>query len=166
MLIFGALSCGHAQPTHGKTTDNAKFDNELNRLLSFTVPVMSVEELKNKLGEVTVLDAREREEYEVSHIPGATYIGYKKIDETVLDSIEKDSPIVLYCSVGYRSEKIGEKLKKKGFTNVYNLYGSIFAWGNKGYPLLNGDGETTHKIHTYNKKWSQWVDNPEIEKVW
>ena len=72
---------------------------------------------------------------------------------------------MLYCSVGYRSEKVAEKMKKAGFTAVYNLYGSIFEWVNAGYPVVTNDGNQTNIIHTYNKKWGQWVTSDNIKKT-
>ena len=64
-------------------------------------------------------------------------------------------------------KKIGEQLQEAGFTKVFNLYGSLFEWANQDYPLENAEGTVTHKVHTYNKKWSQWVDDDgKIVKVW
>ena len=40
--------------------------------------------------------------------------------------------IIVYCSIGVRSEDIGEKLKELGYTKILNLYGGIFDWKNKG----------------------------------
>jgi rhodanese-related sulfurtransferase len=110
-----------------------------------------------------ILDAREREEYDVSHIPNALYFGYKKPQYDILDDVDKDEILIIYCSIGYRSEKLGEKLKKKGYKNVLNLYGSIFEWANEGYPLVDSNNQPTDRIHGYNKKWSKWVDNDELD---
>ncbi len=162
-LCLGMLTGGLAQ---NPTTGNAAFDAELGQLLSFTVPLMGVSELEKKLDEVHLFDVREKAEYKVSHITGAVRVGFEKLDISIFDKINKDEPVVLYCSVGYRSEKIGERLKEMGFTNVSNLYGSIFEWANKGLPLENSTGKRTSEIHTYNKEWSKWVDNPAIKKVW
>ncbi|MCB9052901.1 MAG: rhodanese-like domain-containing protein [Lewinellaceae bacterium] len=145
---------------------NKAFDEELARLLSFSVPTIGVKELKDIQNEVYIFDAREEEEYLTSHIKGARYLGYKKFDEQKLAGVPKNAKVVVYCSVGYRSEKIGERLQKMGFTDVSNLYGSIFEWVNRGYPVVGQNGEPTRKIHTYNAKWSQWVDNDDAEKVW
>ncbi|MCB0558078.1 MAG: rhodanese-like domain-containing protein [Phaeodactylibacter sp.] len=153
-------------PASRPPVKNDKFDEELTRLLSFSVPTIGVQELRNIQNEVYIFDAREEEEYRVSHIEGARYLGYKKFDEQKLADVPEDARIVLYCSVGYRSEKIGERLQKMGFTDVNNLYGSIFEWVNQGYPVVGADGATTPKVHTYNSKWSQWVDNDKAEKVW
>ena len=145
---------------------NPTFDDRLEQLLSFTVPVIDVPEANENADDYIFLDARELEEYQISHIPGARYIGYKKFDEDLLEGISHDDKIIVYCSVGYRSEKIGKKLEKLGYTSVYNLYGSIFEWINCDLPLENQQGISTDTIHTYNKKWSKWVDDKEVIKVW
>ena len=145
---------------------NPTFDERLEKLLSFTVPVIDVPEANENADDYIFLDAREPEEYQISHIPGARYIGYKKFNEDLLEGISHDDKIIVYCSVGYRSEKIGKKLEKLGYTSVYNLYGSIFEWINCDLPLENQQGISTDTIHTYNKKWSKWVDDKEAIKVW
>ena len=146
---------------------NPKFDQKINSLIGYKVPVISVEEVREKMKKgVLFLDAREREEFNVSHIPRARYVGYDDFGIENVDDLDKDTPIIVYCSIGYRSDRIGGKLKKAGFTNVYNLYGSIFEWANKGYPLEDANNKATMRLHTYNKRWSQWVDNPLIEKIW
>jgi len=146
---------------------NPKFEDKIDRMLSETVPFKYVSDLEEiNLNDVILLDAREWEEYEVSHIPDARYIGYKKPVFTSLSDVEPDTEVIVYCSIGYRSEKIAEKLRDQGFTNVFNLYGSIFEWVNQGNTIEDSKGETTTKIHTYSKKWSQWMINEQFEKVW
>lgn len=145
---------------------NADFDKKISRTISFSVPTISPDELKEMGTSILLLDTRKEEEYNISHIPNAEYIGYKNFDATKLKDIPKDRPIVLYCSIGYRSEKIGEKLQKMGFAKVYNLYGSIFEWVNQGNSVVDKDGNATKLVHTYNKNWSKWVNEATIEKVW
>ncbi len=55
--------------------------------------------------------------------------------------IGEESKVVVYCSVGYRSEKIAEKLKAAGYKNVFNLYGGIFEWENQNLPVYDSNGE-------------------------
>lgn len=156
-----------SQPPSGRPPlGNPAFDKELASLLSFSVPTIGVQELRDIQNEVYIFDAREEEEYRLSHLEGARYLGYQEFDKEKLAGVPKNAKIVLYCSVGYRSEKIGEKLQKMGYTDVYNLYGSIFEWANQGYPVVGQDGKPTPKVHTYNSKWSQWVDEGKAEKVW
>ncbi|MBK8698661.1 MAG: rhodanese-like domain-containing protein [Saprospiraceae bacterium] len=143
-----------------------KFSDMVNSNLSFTVPVISVDELrKMPEGSILLLDTREREEFLVSHIKGALYTGYQDFDATVLKSVPKNRKIVVYCSIGYRSEKIGEKLKKLGYAQVYNLYGSIFEWVNRGFEVVDKDNKPTQRIHGYSKDWSKWISNPKFVKV-
>ncbi len=130
---------------------------------SHSIPYISVEALRMLQinGSVTILDVRETNEFEVSHISGSKHVGFNKFttDEKTLQQLNKDQPIVVYCSVGIRSEEIGEKLKKAGFTNVSNLYGGIFEWKNKGFPIINSSEKETENVHTYSKKWSAYLHN-------
>jgi 3-mercaptopyruvate sulfurtransferase SseA len=78
-----------------------------------------------------------------------------------MSSIPKDTEIIVYCSVGFRSGSVAKKLIKNGYTNVLNLYGGLFEWSNQELPLVDNDGKPTLKIHTYNKKWGKWVEKGE-----
>jgi rhodanese-related sulfurtransferase len=133
------------------------YDLTLKTLLSHSVPEVSVSQVNGMSG-VLFLDAREWNEYEVSHIKNASYVGYDHFEINKLNSIDKKNKIVVYCSVGYRSEKISEKLKKAGFTDVSNLYGGIFEWVNQGYPVVDGKEKVTENIHAYNKTWGVWLN--------
>ena len=104
-----------------------------------------------------LLDARESEEYEVSHIHGAVRARKKKEALKILEAHDKDSLIVIYCSVGYRSSSLAEKLQKKGFTKVYNLKGSIFKWVNEGHMVYRGDRQVA-VVHPFNEKWGQLLE--------
>ena len=165
--IVCAASCSRAQsPAQKPACMNPEFDKKVSQTIRFSIPLMSVEELKSNTQKLRIFDAREREEFEVSHIPGAEFVGYNHFDIHAYSKLPKDTPIVVYCSIGYRSEKIGERLKAKGFTKVYNLYGSIFEWANRGYPLINEKGREVREVHTYNKDWSRWVDASKAKKIW
>lgn len=145
---------------------NPKFTKEVNKWISYTVDVISVTDLKDSTAQYLILDARELDEYLVSHIPGAIHIGHEEPKWDALEKIDKDRKIVIYCSIGYRSEIIGEQLIKKGYTNTRNLYGSIFEWANQGCNLEDPRDRLTNRVHTYNKKWSKWLDNTDIQKVY
>ncbi len=121
-----------------------------------SVPYTYVEEIKN-LDRYLLLDTRAWEEFEVSHLKDAIWVGYERFEAaTVLTKIkEKDAPIVVYCSIGARSEEIGEKLLALGYTNVKNLYGGIFEWKNKGHSVFDQQGEETKKVHAFDKEWGK-----------
>jgi rhodanese-related sulfurtransferase len=127
------------------------------------IPYISATELRmyqfnNK---VTILDSRELKEYQVSHIESAILVGYDTFSmETVSYIISNmETPIVVYCTLGIRSEMIAAKLQKAGYKNVKNLYGGICEWKNKKYKVIDSTQNTTNNIHTFSKEWSKWLLN-------
>jgi rhodanese-related sulfurtransferase len=159
-------SCQGQKPGIRPAVSDPAFDKELLNILDFSIPLLGVNELQNMNDSIYILDARALEEYTVSHIPGALHIGYKKLNTEILAQIPRDNKVIIYCSVGYRSEIIGKLLQQEGFTDVSNLYGSIFEWVNRGYPIVGPDEKPTRNLHTYNAKWGKWVTNPAIQKTW
>ena len=125
-----------------------------------TVQYIKVDELKTQLDSVTLLDAREISEFNVSHIENAKFVGYKNFEESEVEKLipNKDEKIVVYCSLGVRSENIGEKLIKLGYTNVQNLYGGIFEWKNKGNQVVDNDNKVTEKVHAFSKHWGAYLN--------
>ena len=123
-----------------------------------SVPYIPVQELKMEMSNYLILDTRKKEEFDVSHIPGALWVSEKVNDSMyALAKAKKDQPIVVYCSVGIRSEDFGERLKKKGFTNVKNLYGSIFTWKDEGYEIQNKNEQPTDSVHVFSKAWGKYL---------
>jgi len=170
LVIFLFISATCTISAQKKGTDiqlnNEKYKKMIDRTIDFTIPLVSVEDLHANMDDYVILDAREMEEYKVSHIPKAMYVGYDDPELGLIGSIDKDKKLLFYCSIGYRSEKIGEKAKEMGFTEVYNLYGSIFEWANKGYELEDASKKPTNKIHGYNRIWGRWIKNDTYEKVY
>ena len=123
-----------------------------------TVPLIKANELKDK-SDVIILDVRSPEEYAISHLEGSIMIDYDNFEKKDVIEIDKEAEVIVYCSVGYRSERLGEKLQKMGFTDVKNLYGGIFDWKNQGLEVVNPQGNLTDSVHTYNKSWSKWLYN-------
>ena len=143
----------------------------LNKSNTKSIPYISVEELAIPKTKVILLDAREISEYNISHIKNAIHVGYDFFDikKTSLLFKDKSAPIVVYCSLGIRSEDVAEQLKKAGYTNVKNLYGGIFEWKNKNKSVYSYQEKETDTIHTFSKKWSKWLNNgikfyPQIKK--
>ncbi|MFN0176865.1 MAG: rhodanese-like domain-containing protein [Saprospiraceae bacterium] len=156
ILFFAAALSFLASASFGQVKSGA-YRVMLNGLLSHSVPETGVLEAARDSASCIFLDAREPREYAVSHIAGAISIGYDHFDlENLPTNLPKDHRIVVYCSVGYRSEKVAEKLQKAGFTNVSNLYGGIFEWANQGLPLVNHKG-VTNEVHAYSRSWGIWL---------
>lgn len=114
-----------------------------------------------KIKKINLIDVRESVEFKVSHIKGAKNDAYNNFKVKSLKNINKQDTIIIYCSVGYRSEKVAEKLQKAGYKNIFNLYGGIFDWINKGLAVYNMNNNVTKKIHPYNKSWGKWLSKGE-----
>lgn len=124
-----------------------------------TIPYISVTNLQEISNDVILLDARELKEFKTSHLKNARFVGYEKfkLKKTIKTLPNKDAKIVVYCSLGVRSEDVAEKLKKAGYTNVLNLYGGIFEWKNNNNTVFNSEEKETEKIHTCTQEWSKWL---------
>ena len=136
-----------------------KLSEVLDKYNKGSIPYITAETLDMTHTETIIFDARELEEYKVSHIKNALYVGYNEFEvETVTQKIlDKKQPIVVYCSLGVRSEDIAEQLKKAGYTNIKNLYGGIFEWKNKGFHVYNSENKRTENVHAFSKTWSKWL---------
>ena len=132
----------------------------LDALYQKTVPLVSVAKLK-EMPDAVLLDTRSRAEYDVSHLPNARWVGYDEFDLKRVQGIPKDANVVLYCSVGYRSERVGEKLLAAGYRRVHNLDGSLFEWVNQGNAVVDRAGKPTQRVHAYNRMWGVWLKRGE-----
>ncbi|MBX7095509.1 MAG: rhodanese-like domain-containing protein [Flavobacteriales bacterium] len=139
------------------------FRDMVNAKLKHHIPTIETKDLEPllKSKKIQLLDTREPEECMVSYIDGAVMVGYNHFSSYMLSGLDKNKPVVVYCSVGVRSEKIGEKLVKLGFKDVRNLFGGIFAWSMENRPLTNSKGKTD-KVHPYSSKWSKWLPQEKI----
>ena len=104
-----------------------------------------------------LLDVRAPDEYSVSHLDGARRALTTSEAMRVLHDVGKADRIVVYCSVGYRSAKLAQALGARGYTDVYNLEGSIFQWANESRPLVHDQGVAT-KVHPYDENWGRLLD--------
>ncbi len=148
LLVLAASGYGQVQSGAYRTL--------LRTLLRHSVPEIGVAEAAANADQYLFVDAREKREYEVSHLPHARWVGYETFSLSHLQGVSKQTPIVVYCSVGYRSEKVAEQLIAAGFTKVWNLYGGIFEWVNQGHIVVNAQGPT-EAVHAYDRKWGIWL---------
>ena len=111
-----------------------------------------------------ILDVRPMAEFTVGHLPGAIQIDPSAGPEKVRRVVGTNpAPIVVYCSVGWRSSALARELGNAGFTNVANLEGSVFAWANEDRPL-EADGHPATRVHPYNRVFGRLL-RPEKRAV-
>jgi len=111
-----------------------------------------------------LVDVRTAAEFAVSRLPGAVHLEPDGDPSPLLGEIENDRPIVLYCSVGYRSAAMAERVAASHGGEVWNLEGSIFAWANEGRPLER-DAEPVREVHPYDRVWGRLLHR-ELRAPW
>jgi len=137
------------------SVEDGAFDLMLQGLLSHSVGEIPVTDAHAD-SVIMFLDARSQREYDVSHIQNGQWVGHDHFDISRVKHLSRQQSIVVYCSVGYRSEKVAEKLLDAGFENVTNLYGGIFEWKNRGYSVYDRHGETDN-IHAFGTGSGVWL---------
>lgn len=84
----------------------------------------------------TIIDVRTAEEIAQGMIPGAVQIEFESSQmKDMLNELNKDEPMLVYCAAGGRSGKTMELMKDMGFTKVYNLDGGMGAWQAASMPV-------------------------------
>lgn len=152
LVLFSLVTCF-------QSFSQNTFSEILKKHNAESIPYITVQELAMPKTKAIVLDAREKREYQVSHLKNAIHVGYDFFDleEISKQLSDKQQTIVVYCSLGIRSEDIAEQFKNAGYTNVYNLYGGIFEWKNNNFVVYDADELPTDNVHTYSKAWSSWL---------
>lgn len=92
-----------------------------------------------------VIDARDAEQFNKEHIPGATNIEWRKV-LVERSRIPKDRPVLIYCNTGSLSAQAGMALRVAGYDNLRILQGGFAEWKAKGgFEANNRAGGTPPK---------------------
>ncbi len=92
------------------------------------IPIYS-EQISNYFFNHLLIDVRSEIEFSENTLPGAINIDYYKDDfRNKLRKINVNTPIVLFCGSGMRSEYAAKIAKELGFENVYMLVGGMEAY--------------------------------------
>ena len=73
-----------------------------------------------------IIDVREKNEYEMSHLNTAVNIPMSEIRGRI-NEIPKERPVYIHCKSGQRSYNVCRMLKHLGFDNVYNVSAGFFG---------------------------------------
>jgi rhodanese-related sulfurtransferase len=87
--------------------------------------------------DAVVIDVRSDGEFNQGHIVNAVNIPQKSLEEQ-LSKLEKyrERPIITACRNGQIALGVGNRLRKNGFEQVYNLAGGLTAWEGANLPLV------------------------------
>lgn len=95
------------------------------------ITLLSPKDLKSFPADVQLIDVRTPKEYQKSHLKNAININLFSSDfNDKINKLDKNKDVYLYCETGGRSKFVAKRLKKQGFTNIYDLEGGISNWQN------------------------------------
>ncbi|MCF6314191.1 MAG: rhodanese-like domain-containing protein [Verrucomicrobiales bacterium] len=163
-ILLKVTHCSYAQLSESLTMESItkKILSKFTKVQHITTADLA-KELKqaDSASSILLIDSRAPEEFAISHLPNSRNLQTAKEVQTYLATLsEKPQRIVIYCSVGYRSADLAEKVIKNKDNDipVQNLLGSIFSWANEGRPLVKqdqGKDSPTDQVHPFNKKWGR-----------
>lgn len=133
LFIF---SCGGSEESDApevNPTTNENTESQDTVIVEKFVKVMNVnaEAFKDKLVEEqgVLVDVRTAEEYAAGHIEGAINIDFNSASfSDDIDTLNKSTPVFVYCQAGGRSGKARDMMIDQGFETIYNLEDGYSSW--------------------------------------
>ncbi len=120
---------------------------------------LSKELRKPEQSQPILLDVRTAEEFAVSHLKSASRVSPGATNIAALQ-LPRNKPIVVYCSLGFRSAALAKRLQAAGYTNIRNLSGGIFHWAHQHRPLYrttSEDKQRAQHVHPYDSTWGRFL---------
>ncbi len=84
---------------------------------------------------LTIIDARARSAFNISHIMGAISLPENELLPRAIKSLELTRDIYIYHSTDEKTSATANLLRNAGFKNVFELTGGLAAWKAVGYPI-------------------------------
>lgn len=108
------------------------FKQPINPLIK-RAPSITPELFKNWLDEnraITILDTRNNFEVQRGTFVGALNLFLKEFSEfpAYIEKIDRNKPVVMFCTGGIRCEKAALYLQQQGYSEVYQLDGGILGY--------------------------------------
>jgi rhodanese-related sulfurtransferase len=99
-------------------------------------PEIDADTALQHLKELRLIDVRTSEEYtgELGHIENSELISLGPDVMNLLESADKNEPILFICRSGGRSGQATMVSRQLGFKKTYNLIGGMLEWNRKGLP--------------------------------
>jgi rhodanese-related sulfurtransferase len=105
-----------------------------------SVKELSTTEVKTKVehdNHLAIVDVREDYEWNQGHIPHAIHLSRGILERDIEKTIpDKNTPIIIYCSGGFRSVLAAYNLQKMGYSEVYSMENGLREWINLGYNIV------------------------------
>jgi len=151
ILLLASLFVLGINFSSSQTNQNSKQQSPVGKI--------SVDEFEQKLNSTKnaqLVDVRTPEEYVKGHVKGAKNINWNGKDfETEINTLDKNTPVFVYCLGGGRSAAAAAKMKELGFKEIYDMQGGMMAWNNSGKPVVNTNAIAENpgmSLEEYNKQ--------------
>ncbi len=109
-----------------------------------------------------LLDVRTPDEFALDHLANAQNLDfYSPNFDQEINKLDKSGTYFVYCQRGGRSAEAFAKLKKAGFTNVYELEGGVTNWEKAGKPLEKAEA----KVATSGMTVEQYNEMVKSQKI-
>ena len=100
---------------------------------------ISPQSLKDKIDReehFSLIDVREDDEWPTGYIPTAIHLSKGIIERDIEKAIpDPHTPIVVYCSGGFRCALVADSLQQMGYSQVYSLETGLRGWLEAGYEV-------------------------------
>jgi rhodanese-related sulfurtransferase len=84
---------------------------------------------------LTIIDVRDRSEFNTSHILGAVPMPLNESTQRVLDKLELGRDIYIYGATDEETAAAAAQLRAAGYQNVSEIRGGLAAWKAVGFPV-------------------------------
>jgi molybdopterin/thiamine biosynthesis adenylyltransferase/rhodanese-related sulfurtransferase len=104
-------------------------------------------------GDVALIDTREWNEYEESHIEGGELIPPAEVADRITEVVpDRSQRVILYCASGNRSARAADLMNRElGYEDVANVEGGIKAWEAQGLPVVAPEGMSPEQRMRYSR---------------
>ncbi len=117
------------------------------------IPEVTPQQVAQDRGSRTLIDVRERDEFETGFIPGAQHLSKGFIEVQIEHRVPaRDTPITLYCAGGVRSLLAAKALHELGYSDVRSMSGGFNGWKQAGFDfeiphVLSADQKRRYNRH-------------------
>lgn len=108
--------------------------NEIVTAVKREIKEISVQQLREQLNDLTVIDVRELDEWTQGKIDRSHHIPRGLLEFQIENvAIDRKTPLAITCAGGVRSALAARSLHEMGYQDVYSVAGGFGAWKNAGY---------------------------------
>jgi glyoxylase-like metal-dependent hydrolase (beta-lactamase superfamily II)/rhodanese-related sulfurtransferase len=113
---------------------------------------VTLDDLRTRPADATIVDVREPEEFADGHVPGAVNVPQADL-ATRLSEIPRDRPLFVICQGGFRSLRAAQFLCQCGIGDVVSVKGGTAAWRASGGELTR-EADTPSQSRIVETEWA------------